>query len=381
MFNPTFIIISTIAVASVVALCPRTAQAADPQYAWQQVTGSAAFAVRDGAGALVYDNKMFLIGGWNPSNPTYFPKITNNEVWSSINGQAWTLVKPNTFADGVYNPATDWEGRHTAGYAVHDNKMWIIGGDANQGHYQNDVWNSTDGATWTRVTDNVPWGPRVLQYTIEFNNKIWIMGGQTLPQFAPAPETFYRDIWNTSDGVNWQQVTPNDPFWPQRGLIGGAAVMNGRMWVLGGGTYQTPNAGRSYFNDVWSTADGVNWTQHTASAPWDPREYHDVAVFDDQLWVIAGADSLGNRKDVWHSPDGVNWYELPDTPWAPRHASSVFVYDDALWFTGGMGNDVWKLTAVPEPGSAILALGAMAFLRRSRPAASPQTSSGEERKE
>jgi hypothetical protein len=53
-----------------------------------------------------------------------------------------------------------------------------------------------------------------------------------------------------------------------------------------------------------------------------------------------------NLNDVWYSADGVNWYELPGTPWAARHAASLFVHDDALWVVAGnnMTPDVWKLT-------------------------------------
>ena len=41
-----------------------------------------------------------------------------------------------------------WEGRHTAGYAEFDGRMWIVGGDVQQGHYQSDVWSSADGVDW-----------------------------------------------------------------------------------------------------------------------------------------------------------------------------------------------------------------------------------------
>jgi len=362
-FIQLLMVISIIAVSGIAGeRSGNMACAAQPQYAWQNVTNSAAFAGRDGAGALVYNGKMWLLGGWNPGNPAFFPKITNNEVWNSTNGVAWSLAKPNTYADGVYNPTADWEGRHTAGYAVHDNKMWIIGGDANQGHYQNDVWNSTDGVIWNNISSNVPWGPRVLHHTLVFNNKIWVMGGQTLPQFAPAAETFYNDIWNSSDGVTWQQVQPQGAIWSPRGAIGGSAVFNGRMWVLGGGTYWTPTTPEALYNDVWSSADGVHWTQHVSDAPWNPRKYHEVAVFDDRLWVIGGHNQ-GDLNDVWYSDDGVSWTELPGTPWAPRHAASVFVYDDALWIVAGdtMQPDVWKLTAVPEPAAlGMLSVSALA---------------------
>lgn len=320
-----------------------------PDYRWQQVTMKGSFAPRDGAGALVYKGKMWLIGGWNPSDRVHFPRICNNEVWSSADGAEWELVHQNTYLDQSFDPRKDWEGRHTAGYVVHQDKMWIVGGDANSGHYQNDVWTSTDGKTWSLVNFEVPWGPRVLHYTVAFKDRIWVMGGQTLPPYGPAEEVFYRDIWAGSDGVKWEKIEPQEPFWPQRGMIGGGAVFKGRIWILGGGTYNTPKiTQRKFFNDVWSTDDGVHWQCHLTDAPWAPRQYHDVAVFDDKLWVMEGWKD-GNRNDVWYSPDGENWYEVPNTPWAVRHAASAFVHDGALWMVVGnnMQPDVWKLVKTP----------------------------------
>ena len=323
-------------------------------YEWVKVALPAAFAPRDGAGALVYGGRMWLIGGWNPRDKKHFPRICNNEVWSSKDGADWTLVKPNSFLDRSFDPQQDWEGRHTAGYVVYRNKMWIVGGDANQGHYMFDVWSSTDGKSWTYVNKGkpVPWGPRVLHYTLAFKDRIWIMGGQTIPQIGKMKEAFYRDLWTTTDGVNWTQVIPEEPFWPQRGMIGGNVVFNDRMWVLGGGTYDTPKVPqRKFFNDVWSSADGVHWECHVTSAPWAPRQYHEVAVFDGRMWVLEGS-TRGNRNDVWYSSDGINWYELPGTPWKPRHAASVFVHNQALWMVAGnnMESDVWKLVKNAAPG-------------------------------
>ena len=55
-------------------------------YKWIRITGNAAFAPRDGAGAVVHKGKMWLLGGWNPRDKTHFPLICNNEVWSSTDG-------------------------------------------------------------------------------------------------------------------------------------------------------------------------------------------------------------------------------------------------------------------------------------------------------
>ncbi|MEX2288603.1 MAG: hypothetical protein WD648_16010 [Planctomycetaceae bacterium] len=325
--------------------------AAADEYRWTQVTATAPFAPRDGAGALVFQNRMWLIGGWNPGDKKHFPRICNNEVWTSADGSKWTLTKPNTFLDSKFDPSKDWEGRHTAGYVVYQNKMWIVGGDVNQGHYQNDVWNSSDGKSWIRVNAgrDVPWAPRALHLTLAFQEKIWVIGGQTMPSFGVAKEAFYRDAWNTTDGVNWRQVEPVEPCWSARGMIGGQVVFNNRMWILGGGTYDTPTTPtRKFHNDVWSSADGIHWQQHVKSAPWASRQYHDVAVFDGKMWALEGYDGKGNRNDVWYSGDGESWHEVANTPWKPRHAASVFVHAGALWMVAGnnMEPDVWMLERV-----------------------------------
>ena len=320
-----------------------------PAYEWVKVTLAAPFAPRDGLGALTFKGRMWLLGGWNPNDKQHFPRICNNEVWSSQDGAAWILEKPNTFKDLKFDPRTDWEGRHTAGCVVHRDKMWIVGGDSNQGHYQPDVWNSDSGKEWKLITPAAPWGQRALHHTVAHAEKIWVMGGQTMPNHVQSNEAFYRDIWTTTDGAEWTQITPREPYWSARGMIGGSAVFKDRMWILGGGTYDTPETPRrKFFNDVWSSSDGINWDRHLEKAPWEPRQYHEVAVFDGRMWVLEGygpAKKPANRNDVWHSADGVNWHPLPNTPWNPRHAAGVFVYDNALWMVAGnnMAPDVWKL--------------------------------------
>lgn len=331
-------------------------------YRWECVTENAAFPPRDGAGALVHDGAMWLIGGWNPGDKATNPNRahTNNEVWRSRDGANWERVKANSHVDDSFDAATGWEARHTAGYAVFKDRMWIVGGDANLGHYQSDVWSSADGATWSRVAADVPWGPRILHYTVVHDGRMWVMGGQTMtPRVVwdlgghwpgPVDDICYNDVWSSADGVNWARVTGHAP-WAPRGQIGGSAVKDGRIWVIGGGTYYT-----DYRTDVWSSADGMAWTCHTEKAPWPARQYHDVAVFDNRLWILEGARLDAERKygrnsrDVWYSDDGERWTEVPDTPWKERHAASVFVFQDALWMVAGnhMGRDVWKLVKAPR---------------------------------
>lgn len=208
-----------------------------------------------------------------------------------------------------------------------------------------------------------------MHQTVSLNGFIYVLGGQSMPgavssyhshsfQLPDGDSIFYDDCWRSSDGQTWEQVADGLP-WAPRCMIGGSAVLHGRMWLIGGGTYDTPQVPtREYHNDVWSSADGVSWIHHTANAPWEARSYHDVCTFDAKLWLLAGHSpahwidddgsiKAGNRKDVWWSANGADWFEVPATPWLPRHASSVFVHDGGIWMVAGnaMMKDVWKLSA------------------------------------
>lgn len=46
-----------------------------PTYKWECLIDHAPFAPRVGAGALVFDETMWLIGGWHPDVKAHFPLI------------------------------------------------------------------------------------------------------------------------------------------------------------------------------------------------------------------------------------------------------------------------------------------------------------------
>ena len=290
--------------------------------------GSMQFRPRDGAGLVASNGRFWLLGGWNPADTP----ITNSQVWSSLDGINWSFIG---------NAA--WEGRHDAGYATLNNRLWVVGGDRNRGHYQNDVWSSADGVDWTLATNSVPWANRASHYVLSFANRLWLMGGMQIFESGP-PYVAYNDVYSSADGVNWELVSPS-AGWSPRGLIMGGVVFDGAMWVIGGGTYDI----RTYTNDVWKSVDGVNWVQVTPAAAWAPRQYHNIAAFAGKLWVLGGAtDGTGGSNDVWYSSDGALWTELPGTPWINRHAASACATDSMLLVTCGSDqnvyNDVWALT-------------------------------------
>lgn len=126
-------------------------------------------------------------------------------------------------------------------------------------------------------------------------------------------------------------------------MIGGSVVFKEKIWILGGGTYDAPNTkSRNFFNDVWCSEDGIAWTQVLISAPWKPRQFHEVASWDDKIWVLEGYNNeSGNRNDVWFSDNGKDWTELPDTLWKEQHASSFMFL---IMRFGSSQGITWKMT-------------------------------------
>jgi hypothetical protein len=121
-----------------------------------------------------------------------------------------------------------------------------------------------------------------------------------------------------------------------------------RIWLFGGGNY-LPNY--AALNDVWSSADGVEWRRETDMAPWPPRIWFSAAVYRGRMWVLGGWSNKPSKNwnDVWYSSDGKSWTELKTKAvWSVRHEHSTYVHDDKLWVAGGMSpplkNDVWQLS-------------------------------------
>jgi hypothetical protein len=184
---------------------------------WTQATANAGWLTRVRHTSVVFDNKMWVMGG-NRNPPFQYL----NDVWYSTDGVNWTQATTNA----------GWSARDGHTSVVFDNKMWVIGGSS-AGGYRNDVWYSSDGVNWTRATTNAGWTARWFPTSVVFDNKIWVIGGY-----------FTNDIWYSTDGVNWTQATANAE-WSAR-QTHTSVVYDNKMWVMGGADIM-----RNYKNDVW----------------------------------------------------------------------------------------------------------------------------------
>jgi hypothetical protein len=208
----------------------------------------------------------------------------------------------------------------------------------------NAVWSSPDGAKWTRETAAAGWSPRIAAAVVRFQGRIWILGGTENYYFGDA-RSLKNDVWHSADGRHWTLATDHAGWSPR--AYHQAVVHAGRIWVFGGGNYVPEYVG---YNDVWSSADGVNWTQESLAAPWPPRIWFSSVVYRGKMWVMGGWSKVPetNWGDVWHSADGRAWTRLESgRTWKERHEHSAWVFRDRIWVAGGhakpLSSEVWSL--------------------------------------
>lgn len=304
---------------------------------WVKVTDKAGWRARDSQGELVYKDQLWIFGGWFDSF-----QAPPRDVWSSGDGKTWKLVTQEA----------PWKHSDLPMTVVFKDKMWFMGGWYNgrlPGHSaSSEVWSSTDGEKWEQVTEKAGWTPRIAAGLVEFKGRMWILGG-TENYYFGDDKSLKNDVWSSEDGKTWTQATANAGWSPR--AYHQAAVLNGKMYVFGGGNYVPKYHG---VNDVWSSVDGEHWTQETEHAPWSPRLWFSSVVYRDRIFVLGGWSNNPSKNwgEVWYTQNGKDWKQLKsDVTWKERHELSAFVFQDKLWIAGGhaqpLSSEVWSLEIPP----------------------------------
>ena len=255
------------------------------------------------------------------SNGYYYGNVLTRDLWCSTDGATWTLVTDATPYDGYSE------------LVAYDGKMWAIKGS---------VWCSTDGATWSQVCARTPFGSRGYGEVVVHDRKLWQLGSGA-------------DVWYSTDGKEWICAAPSAPYGARSACA--VAVFRGKMWVMGGSSEGPDTPPEKHYpqfttrNDVWCSADGARWERVLEHAPWSPRMWFISKVYADRMWIIGGFDNVNgaNLGDVWYTEDGTSWHQfISEKAFSPRHEPTCYVYDRSLWVVAGnswpLRNDVWRLT-------------------------------------
>ena len=249
--------------------------ASDDGIAWTRVLEHAPWVPMRSQTAIVFKDKLWLIGGWGPEAGY------EKEIWASNDGVHWQSFQP---AGGL----PELEGQQMA---VFRDRLWLTGGVRyTDRKIFSEVWSSGDGILWRREVARAPWFPRWDHAIADFNGELWLMGGMDL-----AGDEF-NDIWKSADGVAWERVSEQAAWATRQGHV--ALVYENRLWIIG----RLNDEFAKGENDIWYSADGRNWEKTNINPPWLGREDHGALVFRDAVWVLGGMTTDWNWSgDVWWS--------------------------------------------------------------------------------
>ena len=147
---------------------------------WSEATSDASWTARTRHASVVYNGKMWILGGKNSDN-------LYNDIWYSSDGLNWTQATSDA----------SWSERAVHTSVVYDNKIWVIGGYS--GSYEDDVW------WWapyrelgTYVSSNHDTGAD----DTEISQVSWNATGSDISVEVAAG--------NSQDPTNWESVSNGD---------------------------------------------------------------------------------------------------------------------------------------------------------------------------
>ncbi len=346
--------------------------------AWLKVPGSMVCRVELSAGQNVRSAAVILLGTDIMAAPDSSGKITLTplaegsyavRIVTSLNssqkkdtsfiiiaGRNDTLTRaiqlPDTTLPAHFTQAIDSASfgmRKEFGCVAFGGKMWVIGGIDSSRNY-NDIWNSSDGVTWTKVTDSAGFAKRRDHATVVFNNSIWVIGG------TGDSSKKFCDAWHSTDGVTWTKAIDSVACFPRYNPA--TVVFNGRIWIMGG--YTT----NGFVRDVWSSSDGISWTMAVDTAGFSGRLAPQAVVFKNRIWLMGGRNQTTDLADVWYSPDGIQWTRATDSAaFPPRSAFSAVAAANVMVITGGVIN-----TTTTSAGDAWYSYDGISWIQLQTPA-------------
>lgn len=331
------------------------------KFDWTEVNSGAGimWEARAGLQAVNLRGDFYVMGG---RSPQIFPaafgdSVFYDDVWrSSDSGQSWSKV-----SSGNGSP---WSARAYFQTVTKGRFMYIIGGQDSTvidnptapdcggalppnvpcpdkilaSTFFNDVWRSRDGTNWKQMTTDAEWTGRAGLSAVVHRGWIYVTGGSVNDDSAiigpggPA-RIYFNDVYRSRNGKHWELITDAAAFAPRAGAV---LVSKGRyMYLLGGedGFVCNPQTPRCppYFNDVWRSVDGANWTPVTESAGWSPRPGHQCEVLLGTFVCFGGFGlspdptnpfAPANPMDIQISWNGADWIELSGSAAPPWQASS-----------------------------------------------------------
>lgn len=322
------------------AALPPAADVEQSMLTYHKILDSAPWSPRYGLGALVFRNRLWVLGGTaTAQNGTQF-----NDVWSSEDGIHWRQELASA----------PWQPRWNHATFVLGDRLWVVGGLASVDpiHNLNDIWSSQDGRRWTLEVPDAPWTGRHVWAWTTHRKRAYLLGGATDGSHT------YQDVLSSDDGIHWRLATIHGPWFVER-KYHAAASYRGRIFLAAGIINDDVELyGSRYLSDVWSSQDGRSWSCLASPAPWPARGAHGLVVYSGRLWLVGGElQSRYYAMDIWSTANGRDWRRETDRfAFQGRTFGGLVAFKKRVWILGGAHrdwpkregpslNDIWTFEA------------------------------------
>lgn len=300
-----------------------------PVYSMYRQSQTVTDFARDGCKMMQMGDYLYLYGGWRGGIDF------SSASYSNIYRSRGDLTIWEKLAD------SPWSGRHTFGIGKAGSNLYIFGGDQHSEVF--DVWTSSDGENFQLVAQDLGNSvtTRLIYGACTHKNKLFVLGGQS----SLDNNSGLTDVWTSSNGWGWRRMSNGQNFLGKN-LAGVVVSFNNKIWVVGGGYYRHPDSAERWTNHIYSSPDGLTWTREP-DAPWAGRQFADVCVWDDKLWMVGGHNGK-NLSDIWYMNKDGSWVEYtPSNLFTARHATAVAVYNNKLIIAcGDQNNDCWIIERI-----------------------------------
>ena len=115
---------------------------------WEVLDRGGPFCKRCSHAVVVFNDSLYLAGGHDEGMHAL------NDIWKSNNATAWTEVSPE-------DEDPMWSKRSSHVMLEHNGALLVLGGYGDDGSVLNDVWRTSDGMTWSCITEAADWSPRL----------------------------------------------------------------------------------------------------------------------------------------------------------------------------------------------------------------------------
>lgn len=312
--------------------------------------------LRDGVEVTQVGNWVYQTGGWNPKDK-YMSSTTDSMVLRShVNDlKNW---------DTSYFPAL---GRHThALFTNGTDSMFIVLGDINKGYIIRDiivgVVNENSGnVSWVVPDNNVDEMPARILFGYYQSKSImfkdgyyYIVGGQA----DGDGKAVYGDIWRSSDGLQWFQVSTGNEAIIGKNLSGACIYHNGAGYVVSGGLYSSKKERRKYDNSVYRIVDSLGVINiKKVSSIKVGSQYGRAFSLNGRLLYYNGANPIdspnnpsGNMSRLIYMDSSFVWHDVYNLPSPKDHAAGATRIIDTngheriLITRGNLHSQIWVVS-------------------------------------